>query len=170
MTEKKSQRPFAKYSIEDMNWLRYEPISVHILWMDSAESDPYGNKWQPLITTVTGSTFRAARRKIEEYGAVKFRRDDSGDWEVLNLHGAYTDYWGGNGLSRYQEFLNSDYWQDVRQLVLARDNHTCQGCGVTTNLHVHHMTYEHHGSEHEHLDDLITLCEVCHCKVHGLKD
>lgn len=100
MEENKSKRLFVKYSIEDMDWLRWEPISVHILWMDSAEADPYGQKWQPLITTVKGSTFRAARKKIEEYGAFIYRvqrgmrdRRETESWEVLNLHGAATDYW-----------------------------------------------------------------------------
>lgn len=45
-----------------------------------------------------------------------------------------------------------------RDIVLARDNHTCQECGATPDkLHVHHLAY---GTDD--LADLITLCPACH--------
>jgi 5-methylcytosine-specific restriction endonuclease McrA len=34
-------------------------------------------------------------------------------------------------------------------------------------VNVHHRTYEHHGEEHQYLDDLILLCHPCHSKFHG---
>ncbi|WP_416212660.1 HNH endonuclease [Nostoc sp. DedQUE04] len=39
---------------------------------------------------------------------------------------------------------------------------------ATESLQVHHLTYENHGKEHEHLEDLITLCDDCHKKQHSL--
>ena len=69
----------------------------------------------------------------------------------------------------YNVFLRSAYWKKVRLLVLERDNKTCQVCGSKKTLHVHHKTYEHHFSELEHLEDLITLCKSCHEKEHNIK-
>ncbi len=71
--------------------------------------------------------------------------------------------------TKYHKFLQSSYWQDVRFKVLDRDNNTCQYCGATTSLQVHHLTYEHHGEEMEYLEDLIALCKDCHKKEHNIK-
>lgn len=69
----------------------------------------------------------------------------------------------------YKKFLKSKYWLKVKLLVLERDNKTCQVCGTKKSLHVHHKTYEHHFNELEHLEDLITLCKLCHEKEHNIK-
>lgn len=68
----------------------------------------------------------------------------------------------------YQLFLKSKYWKSVRKTILKRDKKQCN-CGSKVNLQVHHLTYENHLSEHKHLEDLITLCESCHKKVHDIK-
>lgn len=71
-------------------------------------------------------------------------------------------------LTPYQTFLKSDYWREVRDMVLARDGHKCVRCESENALQIHHRTYEHHGREKEYLDDLETLCELCHKAGHGL--
>ena len=63
---------------------------------------------------------------------------------------------------KYKEFLKSNYWKQVKNMVLERDNYTCRGCGSNSQLEVHHLTYKNHFSEHKHLDDLATLCRNCH--------
>ena len=63
---------------------------------------------------------------------------------------------------KYKEFLKSTYWKQIKLVVLERDNYTCRGCGTTTQLEVHHLTYKNHLSEHKNLDDLATLCRNCH--------
>jgi len=63
-------------------------------------------------------------------------------------------------------FQNSEYWKEVRTLILARDR-SCVHCGSKLFLEVHHITYEHKGFEKEHLGDLILLCSECHKKIHG---
>lgn len=35
-------------------------------------------------------------------------------------------------------------------------------------LNIHHSTYENHGDEAVHLDDLITVCRSCHKIIHGI--
>ncbi len=68
----------------------------------------------------------------------------------------------------YGKFMLTDYWKQVRQLVLDRDGHKCTKCGSKKVLQVHHLTYDHHFNEHKHLKDLITLCKICHEDTHGL--
>jgi len=70
--------------------------------------------------------------------------------------------------TKYQKFLQTLYWQDVKLKVLDRGNDTCQYCGATASLQVHHLTYEHHGNEMEYLDDLVVLCRDCHKKEHNI--
>jgi 5-methylcytosine-specific restriction endonuclease McrA len=58
----------------------------------------------------------------------------------------------------------------LRQLVLARDNYTCQKCGATTEtaqLHVHHIiSYAQNKMQANDPDSCITFCKECHKKVH----
>lgn len=76
-------------------------------------------------------------------------------------------------ITNYQEYLKSDYWKIVREMVRIRDGKKCCQCETTKRLTTHHTTYEHLGNELEHLEDLITLCWKCHRDAHianpGLK-
>jgi len=53
---------------------------------------------------------------------------------------------------------------------LDRDNHTCQICGATANLDVHHKDnggYHIKGRETDNnISNLTTLCHRCHLKLH----
>ena len=69
----------------------------------------------------------------------------------------------------YQYFLKSEYWEIIRDMVLKRDKYKCKKCVATYKLQVHHKTYENHFREHNHLKDLVTLCESCHKKEHAKK-
>ena len=56
---------------------------------------------------------------------------------------------------------------NVRQYVLFRDNYKCQHCGCHgkgVKLHVHHIESRKIGGDAP--DNLITLCEDCHKKLH----
>ena len=75
-----------------------------------------------------------------------------------------TDINGSPWRADYAAYINSSDWQQKRQHVLARDEHTCQDCGATEHLHVHHLTYENLGDEPHW--ELITLCEDCHFTRH----
>jgi hypothetical protein len=68
---------------------------------------------------------------------------------------------------RYKEFLKTKYWKRIAAFIKKRDK-KCLRCGKTTNLHAHHKNYGHHGFEHLHLKDIITLCGGCHKAEHGL--
>ena len=65
----------------------------------------------------------------------------------------------------YYDYLHSEEWQQKRRQRLKIDGYRCQLCGSGMNLRVHHITYEHIHTDEE-IDDLVTLCNDCHEKVH----
>ena len=66
----------------------------------------------------------------------------------------------------YINFLKSKYWRQTRGYVLKRDEYKCLICGRKSRLEVHHITYKNHFNEHNHLEDLHTICRVCHREYH----
>jgi 5-methylcytosine-specific restriction endonuclease McrA len=53
----------------------------------------------------------------------------------------------------------------LKKQVHRRDGYRCRLCGRDdVELHVHHCTYENYAQER--LEDLITLCPVCHRDAH----
>ena len=69
---------------------------------------------------------------------------------------------------RYNQFMASEDWRDIRTVMLDIYNHKCAECGATEDLHVHHLTYERFGGD-ERTTDLEVLCKTCHEKAHGRK-
>jgi hypothetical protein len=90
--------------------------------------------------------FEAMVRVVTSYGD---------DWNAYDADGAY------------QDFLESPYWKTVAAYVKWLRGGRCQMCEATANLHTHHKTYRHKGSEHKHLDDLVVVCAKCHGNHHG---
>ena len=74
---------------------------------------------------------------------------------------------------KYEGYLQSKKWANLRHRKLAYENYTCKRCGysafnnydIERTLDVHHLTYERLGDEN--FDDLIVLCRNCHEKEHG---
>jgi hypothetical protein len=58
---------------------------------------------------------------------------------------------------------NREVQPELRKLVLARDNYTCQICGSTHNLHCHHYVGIWQDQlESADMDNCVTLCRNCH--------
>ena len=72
-------------------------------------------------------------------------------------------------IKEHNIYLKSAEWKEIRQLVLKRDGFKCIECGSKIKLHVHHETYEHYKNEINYLEDLNTICEKCHSKIHNKK-
>ncbi len=65
----------------------------------------------------------------------------------------------------YAEYLKSDHWKEIRELMIERANNKCGECGrITRRLEVHHVTYDRLGEEL--FMDLRVLCRVCHANLH----
>lgn len=64
-------------------------------------------------------------------------------------------------------------FQNLKQYVLKRDNYLCQSCKKKTKnniqLHVHHIKFRSNGGTNTK-NNLITLCEPCHNKLHKKKN
>lgn len=141
---------------------------VKILLEESLTSDPTGEDYKPLVTILKGKEFRKAKAILSKMNLFHYKGADN-IWMVRNLQTPLSWRKTATDSRSYSEFLQSDYWLSVKKSILERDQHNCQKCGNKTNLHVHHLTYVNHGSEHENLNDLITICESCHDKEHKRK-
>lgn len=74
----------------------------------------------------------------------------------------YADFLGNVEMRDYPED-----WSDLREAILERDDHTCQGCSAKgVELHVHHIVPLGAGGTNSRRN-LITLCDTCHGRIHG---
>ena len=62
----------------------------------------------------------------------------------------------------YNLYLKSTHWRNIRRQKL-KQTHSCAGCGIDSDLQVHHKHYKTIG--HEGLDDLTIFCDDCHRKL-----
>lgn len=67
----------------------------------------------------------------------------------------------------YDKFLESAYWFGVSSVAKSRAGMRCQVCNSSTKISAHHRTYDNHGKEHLHMNDIVVLCENCHGLFHG---
>jgi len=69
----------------------------------------------------------------------------------------------------YKEQLSDSRWLRKKNEILERDNYTCQKCGATSHLNVHHLSYEKDKRAWEYPNErLITLCQSCHENEHDI--
>lgn len=68
----------------------------------------------------------------------------------------------------YGLYLQTPHWLRLRKLRKKIDDNRCVECGGKKNLQVHHTSYTHLCISGE-LDDIITVCEKCHKKLHGIQ-
>lgn len=64
----------------------------------------------------------------------------------------------------YDSYMQSDEWSKKREERLRLDSYRCRVCGSTSDLDVHHLTYQRFGNED--INDLVTLCRNCHQEQH----
>jgi 5-methylcytosine-specific restriction endonuclease McrA len=62
--------------------------------------------------------------------------------------------------------LAPDAYEQLRLVVLQRDNWRCQNCGRHENLQVHHKKMRGQGGDDSDMN-LITLCYSCHANEHA---
>lgn len=66
----------------------------------------------------------------------------------------------------YDDYLLSPHWVAFRKRVL-QGRSSCERCGCTKSLQVHHLTYDRLGDER--LEDVAVLCLDHHQEAHGRK-
>lgn len=65
----------------------------------------------------------------------------------------------------YNDYINSDHWENLRKYKLAKSGRRCFNCGTAQRLHVHHINYRN--LTDCTIDDLVVLCCVCHDALHA---
>lgn len=66
----------------------------------------------------------------------------------------------------YQNFLKTPYWKAIADHTKYKAGYRCQLCNSPYGLVTHHRNYDIHGREHDHIQELIVLCDDCHSKFH----
>jgi hypothetical protein len=74
-------------------------------------------------------------------------------------------------LKKYTTKAKDNYmFSGNRGLALERDNFTCQKCGTTDDLHIHHIDGNgvtvDRNIRNDDINNLVTLCRTCHTTVH----
>lgn len=69
-----------------------------------------------------------------------------------------------NYKDRYQQYLESDHWKQMRTGCFFRDGRRCLHCKSKQNLNAHHLRYRN--LIDCYLSDVMTLCRRCHDAVH----
>lgn len=80
----------------------------------------------------------------------------------IERHNDYLDF-----IAMKRQYLQSIKWKAKRRLVLFRDHYTCQLCGATTRLEIHHLS-GYMQIPNESIDCLTTLCRDCHQHFHDI--
>lgn len=69
---------------------------------------------------------------------------------------------------RYNEYLLSPEWRELKRMVRVRCLNVCEVCGISEVEATHHLTYKRFGNER--LGDLLGVCDKCHEKIHNIKN
>ena len=68
--------------------------------------------------------------------------------------------------SKYEAYLQSADFDEIRQKVFVRDGFRCVVCKSDKDIAPHHLTYQN--IYHEDPRDLVTLCRRCHSIFHNI--
>lgn len=64
------------------------------------------------------------------------------------------------------DYMNSEEWDNLKELRLVMASYCCEACGNKYSLHLHHITYRR--LTREDLDDVRILCASCHSRLHDM--
>jgi len=103
------------------------------------------------------------RRKNAQLNSRNFcSRECMGKWQSANVKGDKSPSWRGG----YQPYYGED-WETRRKQAIKRDGRTCQCCGSSKRIEVHHIKPVRlfaNPNDANALPNLITLCRACHVK------
>ena len=70
----------------------------------------------------------------------------------------------GEKVSTYYEYLNTEHWKNIKQIMYKKYRYECCVCGSHFGVSIHHKTYKNVGNEP--LEDLVYMCRSCHKLYH----
>lgn len=88
------------------------------------------------------------------------------------MRGRYHPNWKGGITPENQVGRNSNEYKSWRNAVFARDDYTCQICGIRgRDLQAHHIEkWSECKAKRYDKDNGVTLCKKCHKEIHGRKE
>ena len=134
-------------------------------WIIAISVFYFGNKYLSFFVSKIESITKPKHSYKPKPQAYRTRHTNTHDDIFSNL--SSTNQWRADqfmSAEEKQQYLQSAEWYELRTLVFARDNYTCQSCGSKQSLNCHHIVYDRLGNEN--LEDLTTLCENCHTLLH----
>lgn len=96
-------------------------------------------------------------KNVTNWSKIKDLANANVDWDIV------ADYIKGMD---YSDFLDTPYWTAIAERIKIRAKNRCQICNSDKNLNAHHRSYENHGDEIHHMEDLVCICSDCHSKYH----
>jgi hypothetical protein len=78
------------------------------------------------------------------------------------------DYKNSSKEDNPHRYIQSRYWESLRNKVMSRDGYKCTKCGGKEHLNVHHIRPIYLEGTDD-INNLITLCRDCHQSEHGFK-
>ena len=86
--------------------------------------------------------------------------------QLNNLQGEGSDQWW----AKYNRYLRSHHWEQLRASVIRRDSFCCQNCFKfvdESSAHVHHVSYTGFNRVGKSFAfECVTLCRDCHIEFH----
>lgn len=159
---------------------------------DSKYHDDLGGKNNPFYgethSDETKRKLSKSMKKVWRDGKVREKREEWLETEEAkkiatenlpdNNEGKNNGNWKGGVYEKYYDGTYGWKWTKIREKVLERDNYECQKCGLSNHEHINkykqglqiHHKIEYPKSKEHNLDNLISLCVVCHNKVHANKN
>lgn len=86
--------------------------------------------------------------------------------DILEVHRLFPEIAFRLRSMKYRDFLRTVYWRYISAHIKEESGKRCSLCGRYGSMNVHHRTYENHGEEALHTEDLICLCSKCHKNYH----
>ena len=121
------------------------------------------NKNKPLSAKKYGDQIRTEYTKYRDDEYYKdVEEEKSLLWESFRGYKYYN-----SPRYKYYVYLSTDKWKQKRKQVLDRDKNQCQICKKNEATEVHHLTYDRVFDEE--LEDLLSVCNLCHLKLHELQ-
>ena len=107
------------------------------------------------------------RRTISEARKLKHWGASGEDNPMYGVRGDKHPGWKGGCTPERQACYSSQGWWKAALLVRRRDKETCQRCGLTMGLHIHHIVSFAIAELRTEATNLVLLCATCHRWVHG---
>lgn len=170
---------FERYLYGDKNF-NVASMLLHLLFCRDDDTNTYKTSIIGLKCElgIDEKKVKETLSKLNRHGLIQIYKDQNYRWTkrlIIALRKADI-YDIGNTETYYDDLdeYRSDYrrtetgYTKFRNKVLERDNYTCQKCGSTENLEVHHKKpYAKYPKLRTVVSNGITLCKECHKKEHS---